>query len=100
MKTPNPTIAYLHTFKLSTSSVLNSSGTDNVGSLANTDISDLAFVNQLFKFLPRGVGIRSQLLVNDDLPVFQFLLERDWPVAHPSTLKVATGDRGAHQWMR
>ena len=63
-----------------------------MGLLANTNISDLAFVNQLFKLLPRRIGIRSQLLINDGLSVFQFLLERDWPAAHPSTLEMATGN--------
>ena len=100
VKTTVHAVAYLHTLKLSTSSVLNFSGTDNIGSLADTDISDLAFVNQLFKFLPRGVGIRSQFLINDGLPRFPFLLERNRPAAHSSTLKIGTDDRSAYQWMR
>ena len=69
-KSLNPTIAYLHTLKLSTESTLDPGWTDNVDSLANTNISDLAFVDQLLKFLPRGVGICSQLLIDNGLPVF------------------------------
>jgi len=100
MKPAGPTIAHLHTLKLSIESVLNSSGTDNIGSLANTDISDLAFVNQLFKFLPCGVVIRSQGLVNDNLPFFLFLLERNRPAVRKSMLKTTTVNHSAHQWMR
>ena len=49
--------------------------------LADTDISDLAFVNQFFQFFPRGVGIRGQRLINHVLPFFLIRgpFECNWP---------------------
>ena len=89
--------ADLHTLKLSAKSVCNPSEAEIVNSLANADISDLAFVNKFLEFLPRRIGIRSQSLVNDVLALDPFLLERNWPVTCPSTSKTVTGNRSAHQ---
>ena len=81
-------ITYLHTLKLSAGSALHLNGTDVVNLLADTNISYLAFVNQFFEFLPSRVGILSQRLVNDDLPLILiwFFLERNRPATQPSTL--------------
>jgi hypothetical protein len=89
--------ADLHTLKLSVKSVRNPGEAEIVNALANTDVSNLAFVNQFFKFLPRKVGIRGQRLVNDDLPIDWFLLESNWPETRPSASKTVTGICSAHQ---
>jgi len=92
-------VTYLHTLKLSTESALHPKGTDVVGSLADTNISYLAFVNQFFEFPPSRVGILGQRLVNDDLLLFfvRFLLERDRPVTQASTPEMATGECNTYQ---
>ena len=72
-------------------------------SLANTDVSDLAFVNQFFKFLPGRVRVRSQRLIDHDLPLLltEFLLERDWPaVVRLSYLRAVTNACTTYQWIR
>lgn len=87
-----PPLAHLRALKLPTESVPDPRNEGIVSSLANTNISDFAFVNQFFKFLPCGVRVRSHPLVNHDLPPFfkRFLFECDWPVAtHLSSLKSA-----------
>jgi hypothetical protein len=72
---------YLHTLKLSIQSAPKQSSEGIAGSLADTDISDLAFVDQFFKFLPRRVGVCSQRLINLDPPIeVGFLLECNRPV--------------------
>ena len=63
-------VTYLHTLKLSTKSVLRTSETDIVDSLADTNISNFSFVDQVFKFLPRRVLICGQRLINDDPLLF------------------------------
>lgn len=97
-KTPER-VTYLHTLKLSTGSVVYPSGTDIVDSLADTNISYLAFVNQFFEFPPSRVDILSQRLVNNDLLLFlvRFLLERDRPATQPSTLETTMGEYITHQ---
>ena len=97
-KTPER-VTYLHTLKLSTGSVVYPSGTDIVDSLADTNISYLAFVNQFFEFPPSRVDIISQRLVNNDLLLFlvRFLLERDRPATQPSTLETTMGEYITHQ---
>ena len=50
-------------------------------SLANTDIPDLPFVDQFFKFLPGGVGVRGQLFIDYNPPIHvELLLECNRPV--------------------
>ena len=91
--------AYLHTLKLSTVSVPSPGGAETVHLLADADVSDLPFVDQLLKFLPRGVGIGGQGLVNDGAGLLP--LKRNRPAAHSSALKIATArDYSPHQWMR
>ena len=79
--------------------MLSPSGTGIVGLLANADISDLAFVNQFFKLLPRRIGVLGQGLIDYDLPLAleRFPLEGNRPAVHPSTLGVATGNWNTHQ---
>lgn len=45
-------------------------------SLANTDVSDLAFVDQFLEFLPSRIWIGTEVLIQD---VVSILLEGDWP---------------------
>lgn len=90
---------YLHTLKLSTMSTLQLSETLVVDLLADTNISYLAFIDQFFKFLPCRVGVISQRLVDDDLPLFliRFFLECDRPETQPLTSDMATGECSTHQ---
>ena len=56
---PSRSIAHLHTLRLPAESATYWSWGKVVDSLADTDISDLAFVNQLFELLPGRVGVLS-----------------------------------------
>ena len=50
-------------------------------SLADTDIPDLPFVDQFFKFLPGGVGVRGQLFIDYNPPIHvELFLECNRPV--------------------
>jgi hypothetical protein len=52
-----PALAHLHTLKLPTGSGPGLGRKGIAGLLADANIPDLSFVNQFFKFLPRGVRI-------------------------------------------
>ena len=72
-------------------------------SLADTNVSDLAFVNQFFEFLPSRVDVRSQRLIDHVFPLslIRFLLKRNWPaVIRLSCLKAVANVCMTHQWMR
>ena len=67
-------------------------GRPGLDSLANADISDLAFIDQFFELLPSRVGICRQHFVDHDLPfLVGFFLERNRPVVlRPSILITTT----------
>ena len=87
---------HLHTLKLSTESGHGLHGEGIANSLADTNISNLAFVNQLFQFLPCGVRIRSQRFINHNLVLSLF--ECNWPAAiRLSSMEVMTDRSLTHQ---